>query len=158
MAGTLHAPRRTTRISVLISLILCAGMLVASAPPAKAEATTSEKRMHYYINHARDTYDRRAMALSWRLSDIARSHSKKMSYGETIFHTSNLAYAIRSISWTVCGENVGMGPTVSAIFKAFMNSAPHKAKILYRGFERVGVGIVWRSGMAYVTLIFADYP
>jgi len=55
--------------------------------------------------------------------------------------------------WCSMGENVGMGPSVSAIHDAFMASPAHKEHILGK-YDRVGTG-VYQSGRIYwVTEVF----
>ena len=72
----------------------------------------------------------------------------------TIFHTSNLAYLLRNFSWTWAGENVGMGPTIDTLHRAFMASLHHRQNNLNGRFHRVGVGVVWKNGIAFITVDF----
>lgn len=141
--------------SVAIALSLCAGVLFTSAPPAHA-VTSYEKQVANYINASRRAAGRRPLTLSWAMSDIAHRHSAQMAIRGRIYHTTSLSYALRNLNWSVAGENVGVGPSLWGVHKAFMRSAPHKANILYRSYERMGVGVVWRNGYAWVTVIFAD--
>jgi uncharacterized protein YkwD len=152
------APRamRVRRSSALTVLVLCTGLLIANAPAAHA-VTTSEQKMANYINQTRVNAGRHALRLSSSVSDLARKHSYKMAQAGTIFHTSNLGYSLRNYSWSVAGENVGVGPSMYRLHRAFMNSAPHRSNILYRGFERMGIGVIWKDGMAYITVMFLDY-
>ena len=52
-------------------------------------------------------------------------------------------------------ENVGAGDALRVIHAALMDSAGHRQNILSRDFERVGVGVVRRSGRLWVTQLFA---
>lgn len=146
--------------AVLICLLLAAAFVAnsfATAAPADA-ATKSEQRMYEYIVSTRASYDRSWVRLSSPVSDIARAHSRKMRAKGGIYH-SDLGYVIRSFGWTVAGENVGMGPSVYKLHKAFMASSGHKANILGRAYRRVGIGFAWNEAgtMAYVTVIFLNY-
>src|SRR4051812_44928425 len=53
-------------------------------------------------------------------------------------------YLGRSNDWTL-GEDIGWGPvsasTRASIFRAFMNSPPHRRVILDRQFREIGVGV-----------------
>ncbi len=149
-------PARVSRRSALIALALCAGMLIASAPAAQAATTTAESKMASYINNTRQAAGRKPLRLVSSVNDIARSHSKTMAATGSIFH-SNLGYKLRNYNWSVCGENVGMGPSIYGLHKAFMASAPHRANILYRGYERMGIGMVYKNGSYFVTVMFLDY-
>ena len=64
-----------------------------------------------------------------------------------------------SLAWTsgrrCWGQNVGTGPTVRAVFRAFMRSADHRANMLDRCYRRTGYGVVKFRGAAWVTVNFA---
>jgi uncharacterized protein YkwD len=143
--------RRTIVFALLLSGLL-AGSVTASAP-ASAE-TRTEAQMVNLINNARAHYGRHKLSYSTALSRLARAHSKVMADAGTIFHTKNLAGRLSYFSWSVAGENVGMGPSMIALHKAFMASPHHRANILYKSFRRVGVGVIWRNGIAYITEMF----
>jgi len=143
--------RRTVASALLISTLFVAS--VAAAPEAGA-ATTSEKQMAGLINQARRHYGRSNLQLGPNLTKLARAHSYAMARKRTIFHSNNLAYKLRYYTWRVAGENVGMGPTMIALHQAFMASPHHKANVLYRGYHRFGVGVIWRDHIAYITVIF----
>lgn len=50
----------------------------------------------------------------------------------------------------VWGEDLAAGPpTPETVFAAFMNSPPHRALILFPGFNEVGVGAVEAPGTPY---------
>lgn len=40
------------------------------------------------------------------------------------------------------GENVGLAATTRAVHEGIVSSAPHRARMISRGFDRVGVGVV----------------
>jgi uncharacterized protein YkwD len=113
--------------------------------------------MFKLTNASRAHYGRAPLKLSWSLSYIAHQHSAAMAAKQTIFHTSNLGYVIRNYSWTIAGENVGMGPDVWTLERAFMASPLHRANILNSHFRTCGVGVVSRGGTIYVTVIFLGY-
>ena len=46
-----------------------------------------------------------------------------------------------STSWTKLGENVGYAWSLEQAQSAFMNSAPHRANILDRNYNKVGTGV-----------------
>ena len=144
------------RSSALMSILLGCSFFVtslATAPPAHA-TTTSEYKMAHYVNNSRDSRGFAKLRVSGALSDLARKHSKQMAAAGSIFHTKDLGYTLRSYSWSVAGENVGRGGSLWDIHVAMMNSDGHRANILYRGFKKIGVGVVWSGGRVYVTEMF----
>ena len=104
------------------------------------------------INETRAAEGRRALSLNERLSRIAHRHSKEMASRGTLFH-SCLTCAIGG-DWRKLGENVGYGPSPDSVQDQFMVSAPHRDNILHPKFRRVGVGVVRRGGLTWVTQIF----
>jgi uncharacterized protein YkwD len=114
--------------------------------------TTAEKAVHAMINETRAAEGRRALRLSERLSRIAHRHSKEMASRGTLFH-SCLTCAIGG-DWRKLAENVGYGPSRDSVQDQLMASAPHRDNILHPKFRRVGVGVVRRGGLVWVTQIF----
>jgi len=150
---------RRTIVSLLLLSTLFVGSAVAASPAGAAtgrrfHATASEIRLAWRINKARKAAHRWDLKYSAALSSIARSHSALMASKGTIFHTSNLARAFSRFTWTLGGENVGMGPSMDSLHQAFMASLHHRENNLDKRFHRFGVGVVWRSGIAYVTVEF----
>jgi len=146
---------RRAIVSVLLLSTLFAGSAV-TAPSASAyfRGTPSEKAVVYMTNMARRAAGRGDLRYSYALSKLARKHSLLMANTGTIFHTYNLGGVLRSFSWWLAGENVGMGPGLAVLQQAFMNSPEHRANILDSRFHRFGVGVVWKNGIAFVTVDF----
>lgn len=131
--------------------LVLAAILTAGAAPAAA-TTAGEKDVHRMINEARDDAGVRLLRLSEKLSRIAHRHSKEMASGGTLFHsclTCSIGRDFRRL-----GENVGYGPDRASVQDQLMASAPHRDNILYPKYRRVGVGVVRRGGLVWVTQIF----
>ncbi len=138
--------------------VLIAGLVfgLVAFLPSKAEAATSsaEKQMASLINKSRANAGRAPLVFSGTLSTYARKHSAKMMSKNTIFHNSSLAQWLSGISWKILGENVGMGPSITSLHTAFMNSPGHRANNLDKRFKKVGVGVTTKNGRIWVTVIF----
>jgi len=149
---------RRTIVSFLLLSTLFAGSAAAAVPASAAthtfRRTVAEARMTVLINRARLHAGRHALQYSALLSRRARAHSALMASRGTIFHTTNLANVFRGFSWSIGGENVGMGPNMDALHTAFMLSPHHRENNLDRRFHRIGVGVVWKNGVAFVTVEF----
>jgi uncharacterized protein YkwD len=142
-----HFPGRpSTRPLILVVLFLA---LVA--PPARA-TTSAEQAVHALINEVRADAGLRLVRLSERLSRIAHRHSKQMATQRTLSH-SCLPCVIDG-GWRKLAENVGYGADYQTVHQVFMNSEDHRANIMLPRFRRVGVGVVRRGGLAWVTQIF----
>lgn len=86
------------------------------------------------------------------LIDDARVQTMAMMAAGDIYHSSSLATV--TSGWEALGENVGYGPTVEKLHRAFMASPHHRDNIL-GDYDRVGVySDTNSSGRMYVTVIF----
>ena len=139
---------RATRRSA-IALVLFV-MLVGGAARANA-TTTAERAVHAMINEARAQAGVRLLPLSDRLSRIAHRHSAAMANKGTLFH-SCLACSISN--FRRLAENVGYGPNRVTVQQEFLANPPHRLNLLNPKFRRVGVGLVRRGGLVWVTQIF----
>lgn len=139
-------------------LVLIAGLVfgLVSFLPSKAEAATSsaEKQMASLINKSRSSAGRASLTLSGTLSTYARKHSATMMSKNTIFHNSSLARWMSGFDWRILGENVGMGPSITSLHRAFMASPGHRSNNLDKRFKKVGVGVTSKNGRLWVTVIF----
>ena len=85
------------------------------------------------------------------LRAAAERQSVLMAKRGRLFHGS-LAWTSGRRCW---GQNVGKGPTIWAVFRAFMRSADHRANMLDRCYRRAGYGVVKIRGAVWVTVNFA---
>lgn len=139
--------RVARRSIVLIALV---AMLVATfAVPAVAG---SEGSFIAKINSSRAANGLAPLESYWDLTDDARSHSNLMASRGELFHSSTLGSV--TTGWDRLGENVGVGPDVSTLHTAFMNSPSHRKNIL-GDYNYVGVGVtVDGNGVMWVTVVF----
>lgn len=131
---------------------LTAGILAVTAGSASA-LSSSESQFVGKINAERTARGTKALTVKSDLVSVARRHSARMAAKGSIWHNPNLGDEVDG--WTLLGENVGMGPSVESLHKAFMDSPGHRANILESDYNQVGVGIVVEDGTIYVTQVFA---
>ncbi len=135
----------------LILMALACLLAVPVAAPA-AVAGPGEGDMLAKINAERTSRGLNALSSHGTLVSHARQHSVDMAATDSIWHTKNLGGV--TSGWSRIGENVGRGPSVNSLHRAFMNSSGHKANIL-GDFTHAGVGThVTEAGMMYVTVVF----
>jgi uncharacterized protein YkwD len=146
--------RGLVKAAKVLGLTLAVSVVLGVLAPAARANWAPRRDMLTWMNAARD--DRGAAALDrvWVLRHLADEHSRDMAREGRIFHTTNLGYQLRIVSWTVAGENVGAGLKLRTLFEAFMDSAPHRANILGRDYRRVGIGVYRDDGIIWMTLIF----
>ena len=86
------------------------------------------------------------------LAEVARVHAERMAAEGRLYHNPNLREQVQN--WDVVGENVGKGDTVADIHQAFMESDTHRREILSPRLTEVGVGVVQRNGLIWVSQVF----
>lgn len=102
------------------------------------------------------------LAHNWQLSRVARYKSEDMRDRNYFSHTSPTYGSpftmIKNfgISYSAAGENIAMGqPTAQAVVQGWMNSSGHRANILSKNFNKIGVGYAKSSsGRIYWTQMF----
>ncbi|HJR19959.1 MAG TPA: CAP domain-containing protein [Actinomycetota bacterium] len=143
-------------VSAVLVAALAAAFMALAAPSASA-LTSHESCFVNSLNAERSAVGRPKLTVKSDLVANARNHSEDMAADGTIYHNNNLSKQI-SGNWWALGENVGMGPTCGAIHDAFMASPGHKANILDKDYNQIGVGVVVKDGTIYVTEVFAGRP
>jgi uncharacterized protein YkwD len=171
------APNRTRRHAVLLScaFLAASGLLIPQHSPARGSskatsaASGDSRTLFRLLNRERARHGLRPFRRSAALDEAARWQSRDMVARGYFAHERaggpSLAQRIRRAgylagarSWAI-GENIawGEGPfsTPQSIMRSWMNSLGHRANILRRRFEHVGVGLAQgipgRSGQDGVT-------
>lgn len=137
-------------ICLLVTMLVALAGVGLVAPAAQASST--ESAFVSAINSARASAGASALSVKSDLTSVARAQASRMASSQNLYHTPNLGSAVKN--WTLVGENVGYGPDVSTIHRAFMGSAPHRANILDSRFREVGVGAVVVNGTIWVAEVF----
>ena len=137
-------------VSALVATLVATAPIQANASDLRRD----ERRARRLVNVSRDAHDLAPLQADAQLSKLARKHSRKMAGQHELFHRSDLSAGLAGITWSLVGENVGVGENVRQVHKAFMNSAPHRHNLLNPSFDEIGVGVVDREGRSWVTLIF----
>jgi uncharacterized protein YkwD len=159
---------RRTWVAAFITIALIGGVCLeaatsfATVPPAPKSMARSdigifEDEESDAAAFLADTNQLRAskgvgsLSMDNQLVAIAMGWSQHMMEAGTLSHNPNLANAVAE-NWTKLGENVGFGPSVSAIHTAFVNSPHHYANLVDPAFQFVGIAIAYGSdGRLWVT-------
>jgi uncharacterized protein YkwD len=160
---------RRARSRVPLGLAIAAAALLAVSSPGVVLAwdnysfsSSSENQMLTLINQARAARGLPALNDNNNLADVARWRSKDMwdrNYfdhniprppGGKVFDELRR----RGICYTVAGENIGVNNypddvATQTIFNGWMKSDGHRALILAKGFNRVGIGAFKGKGSDY---------
>lgn len=134
---------------LLLGLVICLAVTtIFIAPSFSAGADAS--RSLALINSARQSSGLPPLAGDSSLNSMAQQHAQRMAARGSIYH-SGFSGTGDARSW---GENVGRGPDVDSVHRAFMSSSTHRANIMNRGFTHAGVGVAPYSGGVMVAQMF----
>lgn len=139
----------------VVAVIVTAALAFSTLPaPQPADASSIlQGDMIDLINNERAAHGLNVLTPFWDLEDNASGQTSLQVAKGTIFHTSNLAGVVDG-GWSSLGENVGMGPSMPILHKAFMDSPGHRANIL-GDWSHIGISVkAADSGQLFITVIF----
>ncbi len=126
----------------------------AHASPANADARRLEDAVLCLVNRERTKRGLSRLRPNDRLDRAARGHSRAMVERNFFSHDSPGGRSVlervksrgyRSSGGLMVGENIAWGSgsyaTPGEIVDGWMNSSGHRANILHRGFDEIGVGV-----------------
>jgi uncharacterized protein YkwD len=175
--ATIAAPRArlTRRLAILVALTFAAAAAAALAHPTEAFAwgdnafsSGAERDLVALTNRSRASAGRKSLRISATLSSIARWRSKDMIKRDYFSHSipgyGNVFKRISSsgFCYHVAGENIGWttgsdSAATSKIHGMFMDSSGHRANILGKSWDVIGVGAYkGADGKKMYTVLFAD--
>lgn len=145
---------RARRVTARATLAIAAALALLSPAQARAAITPAASTSVWYVNSARSAAHVPALSASTGgLSSLAWQHSCEMARAGRLYHTVSLGSKVGG--WRSLGENVGVGPSVAAIHKAFMASLGHRANVLSTRYRTIGAGVCRDgAGSFWVTHIF----
>jgi hypothetical protein len=122
------------------------------ATPARAGALPPERELLNLTNAARARVGAAPLSLDSELGPIAQRWAGQMTTLGRLLHNPNLARECQN--WQRLAENIGVGPDIAGIQRAFENSAVHYRNMINPELQTVGVGVVAANGALWVTLDF----
>ena len=127
--------------------------LVFAADPSPAQ------RLFQLVNNDRAQLGLPALAWDDRLAAAAQKHTQLMADNNQAVHQLSgeapLGRRLAGVPWDVSGENIALNTSITRAHNWLMKSPPHRANILNREFNRVGIGVAWKGNQVYVTEDFA---
>lgn len=143
---------RTAAGFLLVLALLASG--IATDHARAAASSDRREQMLSLTNEDRAEHGKKALDLNARLSRYATKHSRDMAAAGYLFHSEDLADELDGLEWSMGGENVGVGSSLTDLQGAFMASKPHRHNILQKGYDHAAIGIVQSDGTLWVTVIF----
>jgi uncharacterized protein YkwD len=132
-------------------------LLLLTAPASAQEPAGFADQLLTLINSVRGATGLPLLSANVPLRESAEAYSQVMAAHNWLQHTGPdgrsaagrdeaAGYGVPSV-W---GEDLAAGcPTAQDCFAAFMNSAPHRALILFPGFSDIGIGVWDQPGTPY---------
>ncbi len=141
-------PSRSRRRKLLISaagIFVAVGLLSGCLNPKQESVRAAMTR----DRHAHNLQQLRVQAHAQRK---AQAWAERLAH-DGYLHHSHLPSGI-NVRWCSLGENVGSGPDVNAVERAYMASPGHRANILASRWNGVGVGYAKRGQTVYTVHVF----
>jgi hypothetical protein len=133
-----------------VGALVAVTALIAGLATPVAAATADD--FLALINVERAAAGLAPLAMHADLVDDAMAHSERMWVEDRLHHNPDLASV--TTGWRSLGENVGVGPSVDVLHRAFMGSPGHRANVL-GDYDAIGVGVVTVSDQQmWVTMVF----
>jgi len=150
------------QISRALAFLLFLG-LTLSSPGAFAQKNTSQAARELFDAANRERREQGLPTLRWNpaLADAARRHAQLLAEHKSLSHQfpdepSLPARATRAgARFTTIAENVAEAPSASAIHTLWMQSPHHRANILDRDLDSIGIAVAQRNGQMYATEDFS---
>ncbi len=142
--------------AVMVALMLCWSSY------AQTPATRAERELFASVNEARRMQGLAPLQWNESLASAARRHAEIMADHGTAQHgfdgEPSLSARVKQagVRFTWLSENVTQGPTPIFIHTQFMHSPPHRANILDRDMDSVGIGVVDQSGQLFAVEDFSQ--
>jgi uncharacterized protein YkwD len=123
--------------SLLLAAVVLSGCLGPEAQSIfdKTNATRTSLRI-------------RALTEDTKLDTKAQALAESMARQHKIFHSADLRSGVPA-GYTTLGENVAVGPTIDAVYSAWLRSSGHYANIVNKAYSRIGVGVAKGSDGQY---------
>lgn len=121
-----------------------------------------QKEMLGYINAERASANLAPLTLDAKLCQGATLKSKDMAENNYFSHNSPTygspfeMMKDQGITYRTAGENIAKNTSVKGAHTAFMNSSGHRANILNKSFNKVGLGFYQKGQYLYVTQWFTN--
>lgn len=150
------------RLAKLLLILLSVVPALAQAPADGRFDSAAERELVRLLNQARADAGLPALAVDDRLTQAARQHSLLMAEKGALSHQfpgeppTVQRLVATGIRFNAEGENVAFDSGAAADAHAgLMNSPPHRENILSPKYNAVGVGVVRKGELLYVTEDFA---
>jgi uncharacterized protein YkwD len=149
-----HQPFIRKRV---VMVVLAAVVVLASSASATdmAQDPSLEREFVEAINEFRSDEGLPALQLDANLTTTARTWAADMASAGRISHATDLSVGVVA-AWEKLGENVGVGPNVAKLHRAFLDSPAHRDNLADPDYTHIGIGVVRDGNTIYTTHRFME--
>lgn len=155
----MHSSGRTAWAAAIIVVI--AATMFASTAAAQQSEPSDEQELVRLVNQERTAVGLPPLAVDERLTSVARKHSALMAEKMALSHQFRGEPGLReriattTLRFNYSGENVAFDADAPQAHSGLMHSPPHRENILSPNYNAIGIGVVRKGTMIYVTQDFA---
>ena len=143
------------RIGTRLAAMAMVGILLCWPAYSQTPTLRAERDLFAAVNQARRAQGLTPLRWDESLATAARRHAKVMAERGSAQHgfegepslSARVKQAGAHFSWL--SENVIQGPSTEFIHVQFMKSPPHRANILDRDMDSIGIGVVEQRGQLF---------
>jgi uncharacterized protein YkwD len=150
------------RISTRLAGAAMVGIMLCWSAYGETAVLRAERELFASVNQARRAQGLSPLRWNESLAAAARRHAEVMADRGSAQHefegepglSARVKLAGAHFSWL--SENVTQGPSLEFIHTQFMKSLPHRANILDRDMDSIGVGVVEHGGQLFAVEDFSQ--
>ena len=143
------------RIGTRLAAMAMVGIILCWAAHSQTPMLRAERDLFAAVNQARRAQGLAPLRWDESLATAARRHAEVMAERGSAQHgfagepslSARVKQAGAHFSWL--SENVIQGPSTEFIHVQFMKSPPHRANILDRDMDSIGIGVVEQRGQLF---------
>jgi len=143
------------RIGARLAALTMVGMMSWCSAYGQTATLRAEQELFASVNQVRRAQGLSPLRWDESLAAAARRHAEAMAEHGSVRHgfegepslSARVKQAGAHFSWL--SENVTQGPSPQFIHTQFMKSPPHRANILDRDMDSIGVGVVEQGGQLF---------
>jgi len=143
------------RIMTRLAAMAMAGIMLCWPAYSQTPALRAERDLFAAVNQVRRAQGLTPLRWDESLATAARRHAKVMAERGSAQHEfegePSLSARVKQAGahFTWLSENVIQGPSTEFIHVQFMKSPPHRANILDRDMDSIGIGVVEQRGQLF---------
>ena len=150
------------RLGIRLAALAMVGIALGWPSYGEVLLPRAERELFAAVNQARRAQGLAPLRWDESLATAARRHAQVMADHGFVQHgfqgEPSLSARVKQVgahfSWLA--ENVTQGPSPEFIHTQFMKSPPHRANILDRDMDSVGIGVVEQGGQLFAVEDFSQ--